>query len=475
MIDVLVVPGLSEDDNDVLNACLWEIRAKAVINRRRTNYFDAKQVTRHLGIAIPPQLESVETVIGWPAKSVEELETRIDLDGFVLPGADAASVGLDRVWADNRLGIESTQAHTSSLKYGVSFLAVMAGGAGEPDVVVRNLSPTSSTVLWDANRRRAAAGLSIITSEAGYPTEFILYLADKIVTCVFSRGRWRVDEEPHNLGRCPVAVLPYKPSTESPLGRSRISQSVMSITDRAVRSLLRMEVSAEFYSSPQRYVLGADEKQFQDRDGNTIPQWVATISRFMAIPFGEDGQKPEVGQFPQLTMEPHMGMVRNDAALLAGETNIPVNALGIIHDNPSSDAAMHTAYLALNKAAERAHAPFGAGWVDAMQMAVMVRDGLSSVPDELTLLQAKWRDPATPTKQAATQAVVEQVREGILPPDSEVTLEQLGYDATTIQRLLSDRRRAQAGSRLTELVEAARAARGGVNGDTGAGQQVPVE
>src|SRR5699024_12675884 len=57
---------------------------------------------------------------------------------------------------------------------------------------------------------------------------------------------------PHRLGRCPIAVLPYRPSSESPLGRSRVTQAVMSITDRAVRSLLRMEVSAEFNSSPQR-------------------------------------------------------------------------------------------------------------------------------------------------------------------------------------------------------------------------------
>ena len=39
-------------------------------------------------------------------------------------------------------------------------------------------------------------------------------------------------------------------------------------------------------------------------------------------------------------MQPHMDMIRTDVALFSGETGIPVNALGIIHDNPASDAAI---------------------------------------------------------------------------------------------------------------------------------------
>src|SRR5699024_4518882 len=96
---------------------------------------------------------------------------------------------------------------------------------------------------------------------------------------------------------------------------------------------------------------------------------------------GEDGKthQPSIQQFPQMTMQPHMDMVRSDAAMFAGETSIPVNALGVIHDQPASDAAMLTAYLDLNKLAERAHDSFGYGWSDAMQMAIQMRDGF--LPD----------------------------------------------------------------------------------------------
>lgn len=446
----LSIPGLSSEETAVLTRLRSQLQTKRRINEKRSNYYDAKQTVKHLGIAIPPQLQDVETVIGWPAKAVEALENRVELDGFSIPGATATDLGLDVLWDENRLGIEASQAHTSALKYGVSFLAVMAGQSGEPGVVIRTLSATSSTAMWDANRRQVSAALSVTGRDIYGLTEFILYLPDRVVTARREGSAWKAEAEAHRLGRCPVAVLPFKPSPETPFGRSRITQGVMTTTDRAVRSLLRMEVSAEFYSAPQRYILGADASAFQDANGNTLPGWAALVGHILAIGFDEDGNKPEVGQFPQLTMQPHMEMVRSDAAVFAGETNIPVNMLGIIHDNPASDAAMHTAYLALNKEAERAHAPFGYGWVDAVKMAVEIRDGASAV-NALRGLRSKWRDPATPTRGEATQSVVEQVRAGILPAESEVTLEALGYDETAIRRIVEDRRKATSGELATLL------------------------
>lgn len=459
MIAPIVIPGLSPEDQATLDELRELLAAKSYVNERRIRYFDAKQRVRHLGISIPPQLESLNTVIEWPATAVEYLENRIDLDGFAVPGGNGADLGLDVIWADNHLGVESTQAHTGALKFGTAFLAVMGGQVGEPAVVVRHLSASCSTVLWDANRRRAAAALTITSHENGSPSELILLLADKIVTAERVQGRWNiVSSVEHGLGRCPVAVLPFKPSTEAPLGRSRITQGVMSVTDRAVRTLLRMEISAEFYSSPQRYVLGADESAFVGADGQPKTGWEVTLGKMLALGLNDEDKAPSVGQFQQMTMQPHVDMVRSDAAIFSGMTKIPVGALGIIHDNPASNEAMETTYVPLNKEAERAHDSFGAGWVDAMQMAVMVRDGLTEIPDELRLLRPKWRDPAKMTKAAAAQAVMMQITSGVLPADSEVALEQLGYDDVTIQRIVSDRRRSQAGDRLSQLVAAAQQA-----------------
>lgn len=463
----LRIRDLTVYESDVLNELLVELANKSKRNDLRSKYYAAKETVKHLGISIPPQLQSIETVIGWPAKAVDDLEQRIDLDGFVIPGATAADFGIDRIWDDNRLALESSQAHSSALKYAVSFVSVLAGDVsqGEPEVIVRPLSAMSSTALWDSVRRRVSAALTITGADNNSITEFILFTDTHVLTCSRNRSAWTVERVPHILGRCPVAVLPYKPNLESPFGTSRISRAVMSITDRAIRSLLRMEVSAEFYSSPQRYVLGADEDQFVGANGEAKTGWEVTLGKLLALGTNEDGNTPTVGQFPQLTMQPHMDMVRSDAALFSGESGIPVNSLGIIHDNPSSDAAMQTAYLPLVKSAERAHIPFGIGWVDAMKMAVQVRDNLSSPPEELVGMKAKFRNPATSTRTEAANATALFIQAFPWAAESEVALEMFGVDQTDLTRLLADKRRAQAGSRLSELLAEGQRLRAEANGD----------
>lgn len=451
------IQGLEPAEITALKTLVDELDAKRFRGTLRNRYYDSKQIVQQLGISIPPSMRSIETVIGWPSKSVDALERRIDLEGFVIPGADWADFGLDALWSDNRLELEASQAHTSALKLAVTFVAVLAGdaGRGEPDVVIRPLSALSSTAIWNPVSRRVEVALSVTSESATRIEEFILYTPAAVVTCSKVRSGWAVDRRAHRLGRAPVAVLPFRPSLERPFGSSRISRAVMSITDRAVRTLLRSEVSAEFYSSPQRYVLGASESDFVGANGEPKTGWESMLSKVLVLDYAEDGTEPKVGQFPQMTMQPHMDMVRADAALFSGETGIPVNSLGIIHDNPASDAAMQTAYLDLVKEAERAHVPFGMGWVDAMRMAVQVRDGLETPPDELRMMRARFRNPATSTRSEAANSLVTlaTIRPGIA--QSDVLLEEFGFDQSQIERIKADERRSQVGSLVSSLRAAA--------------------
>lgn len=457
IVQPLDVPGLDEYESAVLNECNTQLVSRAAINRVRSRMFEGKYDARHLGIAVPPSLERVQTTLMWPAKAVEALESHINLEGFVIPDGTAEDFGIDTIWQQNRLGIEATQAHTSALKYGVTFVAVLAGGEGEPEVIIRNLSPTTSTALWDANKRRASAALTITQMQAGVPSEFILFLETTIITGTKGAEGWVLERTPHTLGRCPVAVLPFKPSVEEPFGRSRITKGVMTITERVARTLLRMEISAEFYSSPQRWLMGADSSEFQNEDGSFKSGWSVQITKLLAIGADPDsGNVPTTGQYAQATMQPHMDMVRSDAALFSGETNIPVSALGIIHDNPASDAAMQSAYMALYGEAERAQEPFGAGWVDAMQMAVAIRDG--GFNDALSGLRAKWARVDAPTLAARGDFVVKQISSFPWMAQSDVALEESGYDQTTIQRLRADRQKAQVNTLVTGIAAAAKTA-----------------
>ncbi len=452
---ISALPGLTREEKKDVNDLIVLLGRKSVRNRLRTRYYDSRQTIQHLGIAVPPQLQSVETVIGWPAKSVDALEQRIDLDGFVLANGNLDDFGLDQIWDNNRLSLESSEAHISALKYAVTFVAVLAGEKtiGEPDVVIRPLSATGTTAKWDPIARRVKTALSVTqVTDSGEVKEFILYNDKFVHTLTFDGAKWVNDSRAHVLGRAPIAVLPFRPSLEYPFGRSRISRAVMSITDRAVRTLLRMEVSAEFYSSPQRYVLGANEKDFVGADGKPRTGWEVMLGKVLALEGDPNSDKlPVVGQFAQMTMQPHVEMVRADAALFAGETGLPVSSLGIIHDNPASDAAMQTAYLDLVKTAERAAIPFGMGWVDAMKLAVMVRDGLSEPPSELAGLKAKFRNPATSTRTEAANATVQFVSAFPWASDSDVALEMFGLDRTDISRLQTIREQGKISTLLSTL------------------------
>ncbi|NMW64600.1 phage portal protein [Mobiluncus mulieris] len=443
---------LTETEAELAKRCITQITAHSRINKKRSDAYEARMPIRHFDISVPPQMKSMQTVLGWPAKAVDIFEGLLELDGFVIPEHEPKDYGIDQIEAENRMEVEIPQAHTTALKYGCAFLAVTQGGEGEPAAVIRGLSPMNSTVLWDRNRRRAVAAFTASSDGETGEAFFTLFLDSHTVHGYRDSGRWVVEREAHALGEVPVALMPFKPSMEEPFGRSRITQSVMAITERAVRTLLRMEVAAEFYSMPQRVIMGLGMEDFETEDGLTPDKWALAVTKVLALPPNEEGQTPGVTQFTQGSSQPFVEMLRSEAALFAGETNIPVNVLGIIHENPASDAAMHTAYLALNKDAERAQITFGAGVVKAMQLAWRIANGGAELPVELKKMRARYRDPATPTKAALAQSVVSLVQAGVLPAVSPTTYRLLGYEKPDIETLLAEARRQSGGFSLLEML-----------------------
>src|SRR5690606_38856407 len=244
-----------------------------------------------------------------------------------------------------------------------------------------------------------------------------------------------------------VEPLTFRPELDRPFGHSRISRAVMSLTDSGVRTILRSEVSAEFFSSPQRYALGAEEGAF----AGDSAKWKAVMGRMLSISRDEEGEIPTLGQFPQQSMEPHLAHLRALAAMFAGETGVPVSSLGIIHDNPSSADAIYAAKEDLVVEANAANRVWGSALRRAATTAVMLRDGLTEAPGELRALQAKWRNPATPSVVSASDAMLKQVQAIPWIAESDVARESMGYDQATIERLVADRRRARGRATIAGL------------------------
>jgi hypothetical protein len=171
--------------------------------------------------------------------------------------------------------------------------------------------------------------------------------------------------------KAPYALLVpviYRPDAKRPFGHSRISRSCMSIVQAAVRTLRRSEVSAEFYSFPQRYALGLSE------DADKVDSAKAIMSAFIDFRKDEDGDKPTVGQFEQQSMAPFTEQVRMLASVFAGETGLTLDDLGFATENPSSEGAIRASHENLRLTARRAQQTFGVGYLNAGYLAACVRD-----------------------------------------------------------------------------------------------------
>lgn len=443
MLAALYLPlsDLSDVERATVDDLLDRLRRYQPSNLLKAAYYEGEQRVRHLGISIPPELERLETVVGWPGTTVDVLEERLDWYGWATPDDD--DLGLGEIYRANHLAVEASLVQTDALIFGTAFAAVGTGRDGEPSPLVTFHPPTMMTGRYSGRTRRLEAALAVINDDdTGQVAEATLYLPDETVYLeASSNGRLKVaDRDQHRLGRVPVVQFVNRPRGSRTGGRSEISRAVRYYTDAAVRTMLGMEINREFYSAPQRYALGVDESAFVDAGGNVRTGWETIMGRVWAIGRDEDGELPEVGQFTPASPAPYLEQVKGLAQLLAAEAAIPPSYLGFQTDNPASADAIQRSEARLVKRAERRQAAFGLSWLEVGRLALLVRDG--TVPDRFRDVTAKWRDAATPTRSAAADEAAKLVGAGILPADSSVTYDRIGLDPAEQQQLDADRRRA---------------------------------
>lgn len=449
------VQGVDDKNIDLLAQLIMQWQAKRARNRLKTDYWNGKHKLDHIGFSIPPALRKLEEVVGWPAKAVQAHAERCMFDGFVSKNDSDDPYGIQRTLVDNRFDIELPMAITSTMVHSCAFIAVTPGEVkdGEPEVLVTPKSAQWASGLWNWRTRSLDAAFAVNNvDDYGRPTEMTLYTTDRILVLSYVAGNWRLtNETSHGLNRVPVEPLVYRPTLDRPFGSSVISRPVMSITDDAVRTVLRSETSAEFYSAPQYLLLGANPDSFKDDAGNPIPVWEFVMGRINLLSKDEDGDVPKIEQISQQSVQPHIEQLRELACRFAGETNVPVSSLGVVTDNPSSAEAMHAAEKDLVIDCAAATRVFGAALRRVGQDIVMMRsDGPNEMDDELATLTARWRNPALPSVIDAGDAMVKLI--GAFPwlADTTVALEEVGFTDEQITRLLAEKRRNQAMGSFTQ-------------------------
>ena len=336
---------------------LLQAKRSRVLTRYR--YYDMKNALQYLRTLIPNDFMWMAETLGWCGTAVDALADRICFREF-----RDDNMELTTIFQMNNADALFDNAVLSAMIGSCAFIYISAGVDGFPRLQV--IDGGSATGVPDPITGLLQEGYAVLSrNDQGVPVIEAYFTADQ--TEYYSQGKlFRVDSNPAPY---PLLVpIIHRPDAMRPFGRSRISRACMSLMQGALRTLLRSEVSAEFYSFPQKYVTGLS------LDAEGLDSWKATMSSFLSFTEDDNGNRPTLGQFAQQSMAPYTEQLRTFAALFAGETGLTLDDLGFVTDNPSSAEAIKASHETLRLAARKAQKTFGSGFLNAGYLAACVRD-----------------------------------------------------------------------------------------------------
>ena len=447
------ISGLPDDDRATFLQLWQKWQQHSNKNKLLSVYYDGHRAFQDLGISIPPQMTRTKAALGWPQKVVTMLARRHVFEGYSLNGAPDAFEASEILSANN-YDLDLAQAITSAYKHSFSLLTVTQGDEtiGEPPVVVQARDAEWSAALWDTRRRIIEAALTIDkTDKYGQPTGAIMYTSAAIwrIDARENGGGWQAEKLGDTPNRIFVEALCYDPQLNRPLGHSRITREVRYLTDAAVRTMVRAETSAEFFSSPQRYVLGAERADFAGQD-----RWSAIMARVQVLEPNENGDIPSVGQFSQMTMSPHLEMYRQLAQNLCAATNLPQSAIGVFAENPASAEAMQASEAALADEAEYQWRVFAAPLRRTLQNIIMVRDKLDEPPQESWKTSVKWTPARYSSPSSAADFAVKMVSAFPSLQESQTLMRRAGLTEDDLADINAENRKKNAVSLLDRALAA---------------------
>lgn len=342
----------------------------------RYDFYEMKNVVKDLNISTPPEFHWLRATLGWCGKAVDSLADRLVFHSFTDDNFD-----LMNIFQMNNPDVLFDSAVLSALISSCCFIYISEDETGYPRLQVIDggnatgiLDPITGLLLEGyAVLERDANGKAIL--EAHFTTGKTEYIR---------KGQSKT-QVIRNKAPYPLLVpIIYRPDAARPFGHSRISRACMKIMEGALRTIKRSEISAEFYSFPQKYVTGLSE------DAEILDKWKATMSSMLVFTKGEEDNETKVGQFSQQSMSPYTEQLRTFAALFAGETGLTLDDLGFVSDNPTSAEAIKASHENLRLTARKAQRTFGSGFLNVGYLAACLRDDFSYQRQQLYLTKPTW-------------------------------------------------------------------------------------
>lgn len=460
-IEAQNIKGLSEYEIPRLNKLIELFNAHSFNNAEKNRYYEGKISLNevNLGIALPESIHKLEIGCAWGAKCVDVLAARSMFDGFVgINGEDVEE--LDRIAIDNNLVAEYMKACRDELKYGCTFATLSSDG--EIGVKIRFHSPQTAAALWSGEKGRIDCGFAIIDSVVDevdsniWVPSVINYYTDDFVWVLrrYEGPLWAAEAFPHSMCRPLMEPLIWNATSNKPFGRSRIKEPVRRLIQGYVRTIANATIGLEFSTSPQKYLLGITDEQFEVVVNQKFKQYVGSIIAATSNP--ETGQNPTFGQLMQGNISPHVEMLRILSTQFSAATGLTVTDTGVVNEaNPTSADAVLAQSQTLVAMAEQLNVGNGDALrnIALMAQAIKAQIPLDDLPDMQRDIMAHFKNPAMPSVAATTDAAIKIATVRPEFASTDTFLEMIGFDKASIRKEKAEESRARGLVTLQELEE----------------------
>lgn len=443
-MEILIVPqnvnGLDEANQYRLQKLLEVYANRQPKNAIKDRYYEGHVSLGevNLGIALPDGMRGLEIGCAWGAKTVDVLAGRSMFDGFVgLNGEEVET--LERIVRDNNLVAEYPKACREELKIGCSFATLSADD--EIGCKIRFHSAQTACAVWDSEKGRIAYGMAIIDTVQQdeviwVPSLINMYTDDAIWVLRNDGGQWSAERKPHIMGRPLMEPLIYNPTATKPFGQSRIKEPIRRLIQGYVRTVANATIGLEFSTTPQKYLLGITDEQFDAVVNKKFKQYVGSIIASTTNP--ETGEKPSFGQLTQGHIAPHVEMLRMLATQFSAASGLTVTDTGVVNDaNPTSSDAILAQSQTLVCMAEQLNESNGDALRTIALMAMAIASGVSmdELTDEQLNIVAHFKNPAMPSVAVTADAAIKiaAARQGFAQTDT--FLEMIGFGPADIRRI----------------------------------------
>lgn len=342
-------------------------------------FYEMKNVTFDFGISTPPELKWWNSCVGWCAKGVDALADRLDFYGF-----KNDVFGLEEIFQANNKDVLFPSGILGALIASCSFIYVSEDSTGYPRLQIINAD--DATGIIDSTTGLLNEGYAVLERNIAKQPILEAYFTHE-GTFYYRDGKL-IDQRTYRIKEPLLVPLIFKPDAKRPFGHSRISRACMSYVGSALRTIKRSEISAEFFSFPQKWMTGVDP------DAEELNKWSAAMSAMMRFSLNEDGQDHvKLGQFSQQSMSPHVDQLKMFASLFAGEVGLTLDDLGFPQSNPSSYDAIKASHENLRLTAKAAHKSFNVGILNAGFLAACIRDNYDYTRQQLAITSPLWLPP----------------------------------------------------------------------------------